>query len=230
MNFNRQQECYIKARSIEGRVLSDEQVKYLPNADIHVKEWKMRKHALSVLTNYLVDTIAPNSSILDLGCGNGWMSNQISALGFDLTGMDVNGVEIEQAKRVFPEVNFHLENIMNVKNKKFDLVVIAGAFQYFENTEALFLKLKSILNDNGKLIIMETFFYYDEEIQKAKAASDSYYKKIGVVEMKDFYFHQNWNCLSLKKYRVIYKLNVIFKLLNKMGGTYSPFPIIEVSL
>jgi ubiquinone/menaquinone biosynthesis C-methylase UbiE len=230
LNFKEQQSYYIKARSLEGRVLSDADVLELPISKVHCKEWGMRRHAFSKLSKYLKNHKPINGSVLDLGCGNGWMSNQISDIGFDVTGVDVNDLEVAQGNRLFPNVEFHVGNVFDLELKKFDFIVIAGAFQYFDNTTDLFVKLKSMLKENGKLIILETFFYTEKEAKNAKQSSDDYYKSIGVSEMGSFYFHQKWDCLSSSKYRVIYRLNVIFKLLNKVGGNYSPFPIIELSL
>lgn len=230
MDFTEQQLHYINARSIEGRVLNDDEVLSLPISRVHQKEWKMRKHAWNKLSNFLIKTQRKGSAILDLGCGNGWMSNGISELGFEVSGMDVNQVEVSQAKRLFPNVSFHAENVFEWNERKFDVIIIAGAFQYFDDVEKLFEKLKALLNENGRLIILETFFYSDQEAVKAKQASDRYYKSIGVSEMGSYYFHQKWSSLSSQKYRVIYRFNVIFKLLNRFGGNYSPFPIIEVSL
>lgn len=230
MNFKEQQSHYIKARSIEDRVLTDADVLQLPYSRVHEKEWGMRRHAFSKLSKYLLHANKPGATVLDLGCGNGWMSNCISELGFDVSAMDVNELEVRQGEKLFPNVSFQIGEVFQLEEEKFDFIIIAGAFQYFENTAELFVKLKSLLKGNGKLIIMESFFYNSREAEIAKISSDAYYQKIGVSEMGAFYFHQKWDCLSSQKYRVIYRLNVIFKLLNKMGGNYSPFPIIEVSL
>ena len=73
-------QLYGKLRLKEGRLFSDEDIPYLPqvhsNHPYH-KEWVIRKHSCKALINYI--THKENfASILEVGCGNGWLCSRIA--------------------------------------------------------------------------------------------------------------------------------------------------------
>ncbi|MGB0883640.1 MAG: hypothetical protein ACPGTG_02870, partial [Flavobacteriales bacterium] len=73
---------YLKVRQAEHRVLSDEQVSKLPKTEKNyslAKDWKLRTNTLHRFTTYLNKSKKP-LTILEIGCGNGWFSHQLSLL------------------------------------------------------------------------------------------------------------------------------------------------------
>ena len=92
--------AYIDVRKKEERIYSDEQLLKLPEIDKnhrHFKEWMYRRDSLQNLLAYL--SKKPFKKLMDLGCGNGWMSNSLSRNGFEVVGVDVNLTELEQIGR-----------------------------------------------------------------------------------------------------------------------------------
>ena len=71
---------YLKVREKEKRIYSDEELIKLPFAsktNPHKKEWDLRAKSFLRFKDYLVSK-KEKINILDLGCGNGWFSGQLS--------------------------------------------------------------------------------------------------------------------------------------------------------
>ena len=199
----------------------------LPNLnkeEPHYNELTLRKKSLSHLLGYLNQK---NGKVLDLGCGNGWMSAKLSEHGFQVTGMDVNETELIQAKRVFGEkIKWVLADVFTLKPvSDYDIVLLSASLQYFKNPSKLLAKLQTLLADGGKIIVMDTFFYEENEIESARKRSADYYQKMGDSAMCKHYFHHAFQDLAPFKYAFVFKpknkwIRRIFKS--------SPFPIIAI--
>src|SRR5579863_3205882 len=97
---------YLDLRQKEGRIYSDEALKMLPDVSPNhalAFEWKVRKRSSEKLIKRLSSKHIP-LKILEIGCGNGWLSHKISEIGdSEVTGVDINMTELKQATRVFGE-------------------------------------------------------------------------------------------------------------------------------
>jgi len=220
--------CYIKVRDIEKRVYSDEIVAQLPfvNKNHHYyKEWKLRQKSTKRIVNYLSKKKMP-LKILDLGCGNGWFSNQLSKIpNSEIYAVDINHIELEQAARVFQVSNlkFIYADIFSTEAEvlnNFDIVTVNSCFQYFNNAENITTTLKNKLKLGGELHILDSPFYASNEVSNAKKRTKNYYQKLGVPEMADHYFHHEIEALD--NFEIMYqpKTSIINKLLK---GKDSPF-------
>src|SRR6059058_1085116 len=79
---NEFESAYIDLRIAEKRMYTDEEVAWLPEVDeehVHKKEWDIRKLSCAKLTRYLGNKRRP-LKILEIGCGNGWLSYQLSQI------------------------------------------------------------------------------------------------------------------------------------------------------
>src|ERR1700739_235600 len=96
-------ENYIRLRKKEERIYTDAEVSKLPDisaSHIHYKEWLIRKQSCNKLFKYLKKK-SKKQNILEIGCGNGWLSAKLASVtSGDVTGIDINTEEIEQASRV----------------------------------------------------------------------------------------------------------------------------------
>lgn len=64
-----------------------------------------------------------NASVLDVGCGSGRVSKLLHERGFDVVGIDVSESLVEQARSLFPEIEFRVEDVRDVSAD-------AGSFDY----------------------------------------------------------------------------------------------------
>ncbi|WP_431210721.1 hypothetical protein ACQ86N_32840 [Puia sp. P3] len=76
---------YILIRTLENRLYTDDELAKLPEISAthtHHKEWQIRKNSCQRLVRYL-STRRRSPEILEIGCGNGWLSH--------LAGADTSG-------------------------------------------------------------------------------------------------------------------------------------------
>ena len=219
-------DLYINARKKENRFYSEEEIRELPNIKKnhpHYAEWKLRKIAASRFVNYLKSKDKP-LNILEIGCGNGWFSHLMSNVKkTQVTGLDVTIVELEQADKAFDKENLSFayadlfENT-ELYNENFDLIVFNSSLQYFENLKELFKIVSNLLSENGEIHIIDSPFYKNSEVEKAKERTKNYYKNLGFPEMSKNYFHHSLNNLS--KHKIMYNPVSFLKYFKKDSPFY----------
>jgi ubiquinone/menaquinone biosynthesis C-methylase UbiE len=222
------EKVYMASRKMEDRVYSDEQVAQLPNIEpshIHYDEWQIRKRSASRLINYLGKKNKP-LCILEVGCGNGWLSGMLAALkNSTVTGLDVNSAELNQAKRVFAErsnLHFTERDLINMEfGGKFDALIFAASIQYFSSFDEMINKTMSYLSPGGEIHILDSHFYPLKELELARHRSYLYYNSIGYGEMTEFYFHHSLNSLNKFHHKILYNP---LSLKNKLLMKKDPFP------
>jgi len=230
--FEKQEQLYITLRRKEGRIYSDDTVQALPNVPSShplYKEWKVRKRSSEKLFNYLRDKNKP-LDILEIGCGNGWLSHSLSRLQNSVVkGMDVNRTELEQADRVFdsvPNLTFMYGNIFDniLKQGEFDIVVFAASVHYFKDIKKLVNRVKQILKPGGEIHIIDSPFYNSPaEAELAKERTIAYYTKMEVPEMAQYYNHLTYQSLQVFHPKVTKP-----SFFEKLGGkAYFPWIIIS---
>ena len=217
------EQAYIDVRSKENRVHDDVFVKNLPNVPKthpHYKEWEKRKWTLSKFLKYLKQD-SPKS-ILEIGCGNGWLSQQIAPHSKSVFGLDVGQLELEQAARCSVHENVHYLCCSDwnlLPETQFDRIVFAGSFQYFEITPHFWKQLYRLLKVDGEIHILDTQFYSKVDTEGAKKRSEDYFSKIGNANASDYYYHQDWDALPEN-----FVTKYIPSQLNKVFRNRSPFP------
>lgn len=219
---------YILLRYKEGRIYSDKEVATLPEIDKkhkHYNEWQVRKNTTGRLIKYLINK-KRDLEILEVGCGNGWLSAKLSAVPLSkVTGIDINAEELSQAKRVFRQIgnveffNCSLQNEM-FSGCKFDIIVFAASVQYFSSLKKVLSDSLEMLKLGGEIHIIDSHLYKQNGISAARLRSNEYYKAIGFPEMSDQYFHHTLGYLKLFNHDILYDPNSI---INKLKKNKNPF-------
>jgi ubiquinone/menaquinone biosynthesis C-methylase UbiE len=228
---------YISLRKKEGRLYSDEEVKYLPKVkSVHPlkKEWEIRSRTLQNLIKYFSNYEGLN--ILEIGCGNGWLSNGISVKTNNfLVGMDLNQIELTQAARVFnhnKNLKFVYGNIFEniFRDQIFDCLIFASSIQYFPDLRKLINRVFTVLKPNGEIHIVDSNFYHEKDLGEAKQRTENYYNKSGFPEMCTQYYHHRWNDLNKFDYKISGSHQKLFdKIKNFIPGTKSfSFPWVVI--
>lgn len=227
---------YLRVREKEGRLYSDEVAARLPlmsNGSPLAEEWRARSASASRLTQYLSRRPKP-LSILDLGCGNGWLSNLLSKSGHEVLGVDQNRHELKQAAQVFspnPRLFFIETNIFSAPftAATFDVILLASVIQYFHDLPALLTVLPHYLKPQGEIHIMDSPLYSDAEWQAASERSQRYYSSLGFPEMSRYYFHHRLSDLdSFDSKRLYHPQSYMHRLKHFLGRVDSPFPWIMI--
>ena len=227
-----QNEAYLDARDREKRLIQDEEVRQLPwvkKGQPHHHEWRLRAFSLKKLIKFL-GTLPPPQRILDLGCGNGWMSHALASAGHQVWGMDINTQEVEQANRVFDRPNLHWivgNAFEDLPIGPFDVIVISAALQYFESPPAVIQQLSRYLSPEGGVMIMDTSLYLPHQVAAAQQRSRSYYEGLGTATQPTYHHHtREW--LAEFSHRWIYTPSQIAAKLRRFGVPYNPFPMVWV--
>ena len=232
------QEKYLELRQKEGRLYNDDVVKKLPsfheNEGVNF-EWKVREATTRMIVKYLRNRTGLET-IMDLGCGNGWLSNiMANALNGQVVGVDVNILELRQAARVFSKENliFLYGDVMSLDRPNcFDAIVLAGSVQYFPNLPVLIKKLYSLLRVNGQIHILDSPIYKSEaETYLAKKRSQRHFESMGTPEMNTHYFHHSFEGFNGYDLEINFDPRSISNLIKRkvLRITQSPFPWIVVT-
>lgn len=98
------------------------------------------------------------SSILDLGCGRGWLTRLLADKG-SVVGIDPLKASIEQARGLFPGLKFRRARardlLADVKSPRFDLIVSSEVIEHVPNADkpAFLSATYQLLKPNGHLIL-----------------------------------------------------------------------------
>ncbi len=223
------EKIYISLRMKEGRILSDTEIARLPSISASsplYKEWKLRKKSCHKLLHYL--SANPQlSSILEVGCGNGWLSSKLAtAADVEVLGIDINQVELRHAEKIFSlskaNLKFMYGDIRSeiLADKKFDLIVFAASIQYFKSLKEIVNVALQHLTLQGEIHILDSIFYKMDEVSMAKKRSKKYFSDLGFPEMSGFYFHHGLHKLKPFNYSVIYNPQAWFNRLLHRGNPF----------
>lgn len=222
------EQLYMRLRQKEGRIYTDEVTANLPCINKNhpnAKEWKTRERSLKKLLTY-IKHIATDPTILEVGCGNGWLSAQLAdTTAGNVIGMDINNTELEQAKRVFHQyanlsfINGDLRNGI-LADKKLDIIIFAASIQYFPSLKEVIDAALKYLMPNGEIHILDSHFYPQKEMAAAKQRTKKYYASIGFDELTNYYHHHSIEALNGYRYKI---LQDPFSWKNKLWATKYPF-------
>lgn len=232
------EDAYVKLRQKESRVWKIEELKALhivARNSIHSSEWKIRFKSAKKILDYFKSKNEP-LTILELGCGNGWLSNILSTIdNSTIVGLDINLFELKQASEAFcsaQNITFVYGNIFDkiLSNGSFDAVILAASIQYFENLDNLFDRLFELLNTDGEIHIMDSPMYSEDQLLSAKSRTIEYFTLMDYPELKNHYFHHHLETLNKYNFQMMYNPSTIQ---NRILRRYflknmSPFPWIRV--
>lgn len=136
----------------------------------------------------ILEQVALNRSygkVLDVGCGAGSHSLYLqNNKKLDVTAIDISEKAIETC--ILRGVkNAYIKNILDLENAKFDTILLlmngTGIFQTLAEVSKYLLKLKSLLNSGGQILIdsSDIIYMYDESDDGGKwVPSDTYYGEL----------------------------------------------------
>jgi ubiquinone/menaquinone biosynthesis C-methylase UbiE len=227
---------YLEVRRKEKRVYSDTEVNNLPfisESNPHKNEWKLREKSFLRFKDYL-KIKNENLNILDLGCGNGWFSGNLSKdFNHNFFCADINLTELKQGERVCnsDKIKFIYADIFTTDFPKdfFSLIILNASVQYFPDLNELFERLFRLLSIKGEIHIIDSPFYSVNEVQNAKKRTMDYYSSIYFPGMARYYHHHTYEALKPFNTKILYnpssiknKIEILFLIKD------SPFPWILI--
>jgi SAM-dependent methyltransferase len=225
-------DLYMSVREKEGRLYPDDLAARLPDLPAHhplAGEWLARAASCARLKHYLARP-ARSLAILDLGCGNGWLTHQLACIpSARVFGIDLNSLEIEQAARLFKGANlvFLKADIScpPFSPRSFDVILLASVIQYVPDLPAFILSLRPLLKQGGEIHLLDSPLYRPGELPAARQRTQSYYTGLGFPEMAAYYFHHSISSLDPFSRRWLYRPEGWqARLARRLGQPVSPFP------
>lgn len=120
-------------------------------------------------------------SVLDVGCGAGSHALYLQKKGFDVKAIDVSENAIKTCE-LRGLKNVSVENILNLDvSNKYDTILLlmngTGIFETLENCTKYLLTLKSLLNENGQILIdsSDIIYMFDQDEDGAYEVPANHY-------------------------------------------------------
>jgi SAM-dependent methyltransferase len=112
--------------------------------------------------------LEPGSSILDVGCGSGWLSEYFARLGYVVKGIDISPDLIEMSRERVARVpygadhetplrcEFEIHDVeMSALDEPFDAIICYDSLHHFQDEKAVIQNVAKMMNVGGALFILE---------------------------------------------------------------------------
>lgn len=165
------------------------------NVDNIIGQVQRKDFESTILTvNHIVRAldIKRIDKVLDVCCGNGLITQQVSKKAKHVFGIDHSEILLKTASKVYNEVNITYVNgsaltlSETIGEEKFDKIYMQFSFQYFDKKkegEKVILEMLNCLNPKGKIFIgdipnQEKFSsFYNTKIKKLRFYKDNLLRK-----------------------------------------------------
>jgi SAM-dependent methyltransferase len=178
------------------------------------------KYYIQTNINYLKFLIPKNSSVLDLGCGDGTLLNLLNAK--NAVGVDFNNVLINAGKLKYPNIHYisgDFEDPLILSNIKrsFDVILLSDVLSSVKDVQVTFQNLIPLCNENTRIIIA---FHYLIGISVLRIFSKILFKS-NVFNQNNFTLNDINYFLILNDYEIIHYDSRILMPWNLYGiGTF----------
>lgn len=117
-----------------------------------VRKRNLNKYYWNDITSYCDYFIDENSSVLDVGCGTGELMAGLKAK--VKTGIDFSEAMIAEARKQYPDLDFHVMNASNITlDKTYDVIIISNLVGHLEDVQAVFQELRKVCHSRTKVIV-----------------------------------------------------------------------------
>lgn len=140
--------------------------------------------ALTQMILGLVKGLSDVRSICDLGCGNGYLANQLAALGYEVVGVDDSKSGIELARRAATKGTFVRAPIDREIRARtgltdVDLVISTDVIEHMYRPADLLEAADRLLKPDGKLLVATPYHGYLKNVALALSGKmDSHYSAL----------------------------------------------------
>lgn len=173
--------------------------------------------------------IRPNSQILDLGCGTGFLADFIlkfsSASSSNITRLDISEEMLRQNK-TGRKILADIEDFSLKGDKKFDFIVSSLAFQWLNNPIKTILRYQKLLSQNGvfacSFLGFKTFYELEDVLQESNIKLNLN----NFTAIDDLFQNLEANKFFIDSKMVVLQYNDVFDLLNsikKIGARNSDY-------
>lgn len=178
---------YEAVRRFEGRGSADaayyRTLPYHPSPD-----WRIRAKSFDAFVEILKAFEKPSEPlrILDLGAGNGWLSNRLALCGHDVTAVDLTVNDFDglgcqrfyESRFVSAQAEF---DYLPISGGSVDMVLFNASLHYSVNYKTTLTESLRVLKDSGLLVILDTPVYRDPKSgeQMVREREAQFIKQVG---------------------------------------------------
>ena len=176
--------------------------------------------------NYLIKSVeniikienTSNIELLDIGCGNGYLTQKISKFFKHSTGIDLSRTGIEKAQKLKSDKlefkNIGLEEIIN-QGKKFKFITSFEVIEHQYLPDEFLNQINKILTDDGKLLISTPYHGYFKNLL------------INLLGKHDYHYNPLWRHGHIKFFSIKTLTNLLKKcnlkvIKKKFSGRFYP--------
>lgn len=129
----------------------------------------------------IVEVLKPYVSgcVLDVGCGDGSITNAIDNLPSvtETNGVDISKTAISLAKSKYPHINFKVGQVTELpfESNHFDAIIAIELIEHAYDTERMFKEFWRVLRNSGYLIVTTTDFNLPKKVMIALFFWDKYF-------------------------------------------------------
>lgn len=128
---------------------------------------KRNKFYWNDITNYCNYFIHPENSVIEIGCGNGEMLNDLN--GVRKTGIDISPAMLANARVSYPNLTFHKMDAENFSlDEKFDVIIISNLTGYLDDIQKCFTNLHQLCHRNTKVIVTSYNYLWEPALKFAE--------------------------------------------------------------
>lgn len=123
--------------------------------------------------------------VLDLGCGHGWLADQLRAAGAEVTGIDGSAALVQRARRAYPDLTFLVHDLTSGLPRPlrtYDRVVAHMVLMDLPELDLLAADLRASLAPGGVFVfsILHPCFFTHTPVEDV-AAGERYRKVTGYL-------------------------------------------------
>jgi 2-polyprenyl-3-methyl-5-hydroxy-6-metoxy-1,4-benzoquinol methylase len=119
---------------------------------VTINDWKDKRH--DTIVNVLSSLALDGAELLDLGCGPGWYTRNLTRFG-RVTAVDLSDEAIERARSRYPDITFVAGDLYEVPlpRNHFDVVVSQEVIDHVPDARAFVERAADVLKIGGYLVL-----------------------------------------------------------------------------
>ncbi|HLO91032.1 MAG TPA: glycosyltransferase [Lentimicrobium sp.] len=156
------------------------------------------RHYYKNLVNFYRFNIPSDSKVLEIGCGTGFLLNELKpSIG---VGIDISAEMVRIASEKYPHLTFYRQDAEALDlNDKFDYVIISDTLGYLEDIQKAFASLKAVCTSETRIIINYHNFFWEPFLSLAQSLNLKMpHKRLNWLNRSDVV-----NLLSLEGFDVV---------------------------